>query len=131
MNKRLNLNKLINNQIKYFTIIIFIITFILFYISNTNIIPLNIIVFIGSIFIFHIYPNIYGVVRKNNKNLIPHLLLYDIIVHYIPLIYILYMNLNETTITNYQLCVIIIILYILILNKEIYNIYFNPEQYFN
>jgi hypothetical protein len=129
MNKDLNINKFINNQFKYLTNIIFIISFLLLNI-NQNILPLNISIAILSIIIYSIYPNVYAVVRKNNDKLIPYLLIYDIIGHWLPLIYILSMNYNETTQTNYQLCFIIIILYILIFNKEIYGLYFNPQQYF-
>ena len=127
----MNIYKFINNQYKYLTNIIFIITFILLHPKlNQNILPLNISVAILSIFIYSIYPNVYAVVRKNNKKLIPWLLVYDIVGHWIPLIYILAMNYNHTTQTNYSLCIIIIILYIFIFNKEIYGLYFNPGQYF-
>jgi hypothetical protein len=131
MNKRLNFNKLINNQHKYLTNITFVITFILIHpIFNQNILPLNVSVALISMFIYNIYPNIYSIVRKNNKKLIPYLLIYDIVGHWLPLIYILSMNLNETTQTNYQLCIIIVILYIYFFNKEISELYFNPDQYF-
>jgi hypothetical protein len=130
MSKHLNINKFINNQYKFFTNIIFVITLILIQ-YNQDILPLNIIIFIGSIIIYNIYPNLYYIVNKNNKKLTFYLLIYDIIGHWIPLFYVLNTHLNGTTKTNYILCFIIMILYVLIYNKDIYNIYFNPNQYFD
>ena len=57
--------KLIYNQMKSFSFIIFVITFILLFSkSNINILPLNILVFFGSVFLYHIYPNYYKIINQ-------------------------------------------------------------------
>lgn len=132
MLQNLNLYKFINKQLKSFSIITFTVTFILIYKKSPyNIIPLNIIVLLGSIILFHCYPNYYKIIKEKNKELTPLLIIFDIILHYMPLIYIINYKLYDKTETNYKLCLIILILYFILLNSEIFDIYFNYNQYFN
>ena len=75
-------------QSKSFSFIVMVITFALILLkSGSNIIPLNIIVLIGSIFLFHYYPGYYQVVNAKAPKLTPLLVVYDLILHYLPLIY--------------------------------------------
>jgi hypothetical protein len=118
----------IYSQSKSFSVIVFIITFLLLFInSKVNIIPLNILIFFGSILLFHYYPNYYEIVNTRAPKLAPLLLLCDIIVHYIPLV-VVYKVYNTTTI-NYPLCIAIILTYLLIFHSQLYNIYFNYERF--
>ena len=131
MLKNLNYSKFINKQLKSFSFITFIITFYLIYKkSEYNIIPLNIIVLLGSIILFHHYPNYYKIVKEKKKSLLLLLFLLDMILHYIPLIYIINYKLYDNTKTNYNLCLIIIILYFILFYSDIFDIYFNYNQYF-
>lgn len=118
----------IYSQSKSFSVIVFIITFLLFFInSKINIIPLNILTFIGSLYLFHYNPGYYTIVNTRDPKLAPLLLLCDIIVHYIPLV-VVYKVYNTTTI-NYPLCIAIILTYLLIFHSQLYNIYFNYERF--
>jgi hypothetical protein len=124
--------KFIQNQIKSFSFIVLIITFALIFInSRSNIIPLNILVFLGSIVLFHYYPNYYDIVRIKAPNLTPLLAASDFIFHYIPLIYILIYKVYNKTEINYPLCITIVILYLMIFHADIRNIYFDYNQYFS
>jgi hypothetical protein len=117
-------------QSKSFSFIVFVITFTLIFIkSGSNIIPLNIIVLIGSIFIFHYYPGYYKVVNAKAPKLTPILAVFDFILHYTPLIYIILYKVYTKTNTNYTLCFTILALYILLFHSEIHNIYFNYNKY--
>ena len=122
----------IQNQIKSFSFIVFIITFTLIFLhSQSNIIHLNILVFLGSIVLFHYYPNYYDIVKIKAPKLTPLLATFDFILHYIPLIYILiYKEYNKTDI-NYPLCITILVSYLLLFHSEIRKIYFNVNQYFS
>ena len=125
-------SRIISKQIKSFSFIIFVITFgLLFFNSSFNIIPLNIITFIGSIFLFHYYPNYYNIVRSREPTLTPLLASIDFILHYIPLIYIIMFKIFNKTEINYTLCFTILASYILLFHSEIPDIYFNYNQYFN
>jgi hypothetical protein len=124
-------SRFISKQIKSFSFIIFVITFgLLFFNSRSNIIPLNILTFIGSIFLFHYYPNYYDIVRSREPTLTPLLALVDFILHYIPLVVIIMLNVFDKTEINYTLCVIILASYIILFHAEITDIYFNYNQYF-
>ena len=117
-------------QTKSLSFIVFVITFALILLkSGSNIIPLNIIVLIGSIFLYHYYPGYYQVVNAKAPKLTPLLVVYDIILHYSPLIYIILYKVYNNTEINYTLCFIIPVLYILLFHSEIHNIYFNYNQY--
>ena len=117
-------------QSKSFSFIVLVITFSLIFIkSGSNIIPLNIIVLIGSIFLFHYYPGYYQVVNAKAPKLTPLLVVYDLILHYSPLIYIIVYKVYTKTKTNYTLCFMILALYILLFHSEIHNIYLNYNQY--
>jgi hypothetical protein len=95
----------ISNQIKTFSNIVFVITFVLIYYNNEyNILPLNIFILFGSIFLFHIYPNYYKIVESLDKRVIPFLILADFVIHYLPIIYIITKNIQNITKTNYLLC---------------------------
>jgi hypothetical protein len=124
--------KFIRNQIKSFSLIVLIITFALIFInSRSNIIPLNIIVFLGSIVLFHYYPNYYGIVNIKAPKLTPLLATFDFILHYIPLIYIIVYKVYNKTEINYPLCIIILVLYLMIFHADIRKIYFDSNQYFS
>lgn len=124
--------KFIQNQIKSFSFIVFIITFALIFLnSRSNIIPLNILVFLGSIALFHYYPNYYDIVRIKAPNLTPLLVAFDFILHYIPLIYIIIYKVYNKTEINYLLCITILGLYLILFHSEIRKIYFDVNQYFS
>jgi hypothetical protein len=117
-------------QSKSFSFIVLVITFALIFIkSSSNIIPLNIIVFVGSIFLFHYYPGYYHVVNAKSPKLTPLLVVFDFILHYSPLIYIIIYKVYNRTEINYTLCFAILTLYILLFHSEIHNIYFNYDRY--
>jgi hypothetical protein len=131
MFKNITYNRLFINQLKYFSNIVFFITFLLIVTnSRSNILPLNILVFCGSIILFHVYPNYYEIVNQRNNKMTPFLISYDLIIHYLPLIYILSKNIHNISKTNLELCVIIVLSYLVLFHKDIYNIYFQPNQYF-
>jgi predicted phage terminase large subunit-like protein len=70
MLKKIRISKLIQNQIKSFSFIVFVTTFgLLFYNSRSNIIPLNILTLFGSILLFHYYPNYYDIVKSGREDL--------------------------------------------------------------
>ena len=126
-----NNQQFIANQLKYLSIIVFVITFWLISTDNrVNILPLNILVFCGSIILFHVYPNYYEILNNRDNSLTHFLGIYDFIIHYVPLIYVLSNHINNTTKTDYKLCSIIIVSYLVIFHKDIYSIYFQPENYF-
>ena len=117
-------------QSKSISFIVLVITFVLIFInSGSNIIPLNIIILIGSIFLFHYYPGYYQVVNAKAPKLTPLLVVYDLILHYLPLIYIIVYKVYTKTDINYTLCFTILALYILLFHSEIHNIYFNYNKY--
>jgi len=120
--------KLINKQIKSFSFIIFIITFILLFSkSSINILPLNILVFIGSIFLYHIYPNYYKIIKQKYPKYKILLLISDIVIHYIPLL--VGYNMSKSTTISYHVCIIILFTYVIIFNSHLCNVYFNFEKY--
>jgi hypothetical protein len=117
-------------QSKSISFIVLVITFSLIFLkSGSNIIPLNIIILIGSIFLFHYYPGYYKVVNAKAPKHTPLLVVYDIILHYSPLIYIILYKVYTKTNTNYTLCFTILALYILLFQSEIHNIYFDYNKY--
>jgi hypothetical protein len=117
-------------QSKSVSFIVFVITFALIFLkSGSNIIPLNIIVFLGSIFLFHYYPGYYKVVNAKAPELTPLLVVYDLILHYSPLIYIIVYKVYNRTEINYTLCFAILTLYILLFHSELHNIYFNHKRF--
>ena len=129
---KINVSKLIQHQLKSFSFIVFVITFgLLFFNSNSNIIPLNILTLFGSILLFHYYPNYYDIVKSREPKLTPFLASIDFILHYLPLIYIYMCKVFLKTEINYPLCIGIIMSYILLFHSEISDIYFNYNQYFN
>ena len=118
----------IYNQSKSLSFIVFIITFMLFVLnSKINIIPLNILTYLGSLYLFHYNPGYYTIVKTRDPTLTPLLLLYDIIVHYLPLA-VVYKVYNTTAI-NYSLSIAILLTYLLIFHSQLYNIYFNYERF--
>jgi len=117
-------------QSKSISFIVLVITFSLIFLkSGSNIIPLNIIVLFGSIFLFHYYPGYYKVVNAKAPELTPLLVVYDLILHYSPLIYIILYKVYNKTDINYTLCFAIPALYILLFHSEIHNIYFDYNRY--
>jgi hypothetical protein len=117
-------------QSKSLSFIVLVITFALILLkSGSNIIPLNIIVLLGSIFLFHYYPGYYQVVNAKAPKLIPIFVVYDFILHYSHLIYIIIYKVYNNTEINYTLCFAIPALYILLFHSEIHNIYFNYNKY--
>jgi hypothetical protein len=129
---KINVSKLIQNQIKSFSFIVFVITFgLLYYNSSYNIIPLNILTFIGSLYLFHYKPGYYDIVNSRDPKLTPFLASVDFILHYIPLIVIIMLKVFNKTESNYTLCFTILVSYILLFHAEISDIYFNYNQYFS
>ena len=129
---KINVSKLIQNQIKSFSFIVFVITFALIFLNSSyNIIPLNIITFIGSLYLFHYKPGYYDIVNSRDPKLTPFLALVDFILHYIPLIVIIMLKVFNKTESNYTLCFTILASYILLFHAEISDIYFNYNQYFS
>ena len=123
--------KFISKQIKSFSFIVFVITFgLLFYNSSYNIIPLNILTFIGSLYLFHYKPGYYDIVNSRDPKLTPFLASIDFILHYLPLIYIYMFKVFNKTEINYSFCLIIILTYLLLFHSEIRGIYFNINEYF-
>jgi len=132
MLKKINVSKLIQNQIKSFSFIIFVITFgLIFANSSSNIIPLNILTLFGSILLFHYYPNYYDIVNSRDPKVTPFLALIDFILHYLPLLYIYMFKVFNKTEINYPLCLTIILSYLLLFHSEIRRIYFDFNQYFS
>ena len=120
----------IYNQSKSFSFIVFIVTFLLlFFNSKINIIPLNILTYLGSLYLFHYNPGYYTIVKTRDPKLTPLLLLYDIIVHYLPLV-VVYKVYNTTTI-SYPLCIVILLTYLLIFHSQLYSIYFDYARFFS
>ena len=118
-------------QLKSFSIIIFIITIgLIITKSKYNIIPLNIITLVGSIILFHFYPNYYKIVKSKDPRLIPLLAVFDFIVHYTPLIYIIAYKVFNKTKINYTLCAIIFILYFVLFHSDIQKTYLDYNDYF-
>jgi len=129
---QINVSKFIQNQIKSFSFVVFVTTFAMIFVnSKTNIIPLNILTFLGSILLFHYYPNYYDIVNSRDPKLTPLLASIDFIVHYLPLIYIYMFKVFNKTEINYPLCLIIILSYLLLFHSEITGIYFNTNDYFS
>ena len=121
--------KFLFNQSKSFSFIVFIVSSVLIIIdANINIIPLNIITYIGSIILFHAKPGYYSIVKDNNPKLALSIFLYDVIVHYIPLIFVFIVY--KTTTTNYPLCFAILLLYLIFFHKDLQHIYFDYERFF-
>ena len=132
MLKKINVSKLIQNQIKSFSFVVFVTTFALIFLnSSSNIIPLNILTFFGSILLFHYYPNYYDIVQSREPKLTPLLASIDFILHYLPLIYIYMFKVFNKTEINYPLCFAIPMSYILLFHSDILDIYFNYNQYFS
>lgn len=116
-------------QSKSFSFVVLVITFALIFLNfGSNIIPLNIIVLLGSIFMFHYYPGYYHVVNAKAPKLTPLLVIFDFILHYYPLIYIIVYKVYNRTEINYTLCFAILTLYLLLFHSEIHNIYFNYNR---
>lgn len=131
MLKKINVSKIIQNQIKSFSFVVFVTTFALIFLnSRSNIIPLNLLTFFGSVILFHYYPNYYNIVNSREPKLTPFLASIDFILHYLPLIYIYMFNVFNKTEINYSLCLIIILTYLLLFHSEIRGIYFNINEYF-
>lgn len=131
MFQNINLPKLIQNQIKSFSFVVFVTTFALIFLnSRSNIIPLNILTFFGSVLLFHYYPNYYNIVNSREPKLTPFLASIDFILHYLPLIYIYMFKVFNKSEINYPLCLIIVLSYLLLFHSNIRGIYFNINEYF-
>jgi hypothetical protein len=131
INNNINYKFLLVNQLSYLTNIIFVITLYLIFTNNSsNILPLNIIVLIGIIVLFHIYPNYYKLVYYKNRKFIPLVIIKDFITHYLPIIIILISGNYYSTKTNYKLCFFIIFSYLIIFRNDIDDIYFKPRKFF-
>jgi hypothetical protein len=119
---------LIYNQGKSFSFIIFIITFILLFVkSSINLLPLNILVFICSIFLYHIYPNYYKIIKEKYPKYKTSLFISDIVIHYIPLL--VGYNMSKSTNISYHISFIILLTYLIIFNSQFCDIYFYFERY--
>ena len=127
----INKSLFLSVQFKFLSNIVFVITVVLILInSRYNILPLNIIILVGSIFLFHIYPNYYKVVNEHDKRITPYLMVADFIIHYMPVIYILSRNIQNRTRPHYQLCLFIVVVYLIVFHRDIFSLYFDPEIYF-
>ena len=125
------ISKVLQQQIKSFSFIVFVITFALIFLnSSSNIIPLNILTFLGSILLFHYYPNYYDIVNSREPKLTPLLASIDFILHYLPLIYIYMFKVVNKTEINYRLCLAIIVSYVFLFHSDIIGIYYNINEYF-
>lgn len=129
---KINVSKLIQNHIKSFSFIVFVITFgLVFTNSSSNIIPLNILTFIGSLYLFHYKPGYYDIVNSREPKLTPFLASIDFILHYLPLIYIYLFKVYNKTEINYPLCITIIVSYVILFHSDIIRIYYDIDQYFS
>jgi len=127
----INKNLFLSVQFKFLSNIVFVITVVLILInSRYNILPLNIIILVGSIFLFHVYPNYYKLVNEHDKSITPYLIVGDFIIHYMPVIYILSRNIQNTTKSNYHLCLFIVAVYLIVFYGDIFSLYFDPGIYF-
>ena len=125
-------SRFIYKQLKSFSFIVFVTTFALIFLnSSSNILPLNILTFFGSILLFHYYPNYYHIVKSRDPKLTPFLASIDFILHYLPLIYIYLFKVFNKTEINYTLCITIILSYVILFHSDILDIYFNYNQYFS
>jgi hypothetical protein len=132
MFQRYPYTRFIQKQLKSFSFIVFLITFALLFLnSRSNIIPLNILVFFGSILLFHYYPNYYDIVKMKAPKLTPLLAGFDFIFHYLPLVYIMMYKVYDKTEINYPLCITILVSYILLFHSDIEDIYLHYNQYFS
>ncbi len=119
---------LIHDQMKSFSFIVFMITFILLLIkSSINILPLNILVFVGSIIINHLFPNYYKIIKDKYPKYLKLLILSDIIIHYIPLL--VGYNMSKSTTISYHISFMILMGYLIIFNSKLCDIYFNFERH--
>ena len=131
MLQNVDISTFMYRQLKSFSLIIFIITFFLIITKNKyNIIPLNIITLVGSIILFHFYPNYYKIVKSKDPRLTPLLAVFDFIIHYTPLIYIIAYKVFNKTKINYTLCAIIFILYFVLFHSDIQKTYLDYNDYF-
>jgi hypothetical protein len=127
----INKSLFLSVQFKFLSNIVFVITVVLILInSRYNILPLNIIILVGSIFLFHIYPNYYKVVNEHDKSITPYLMVADFIIHYMPVIYILSRNIQNRTRPHYRLCLFIVVVYLIVFHRDIFSLYFDPGIYF-
>jgi hypothetical protein len=119
---------LIYDQVKSFSFIVFMITFILLFTkSSINILPLNILVFFGSIIINHFYPNHYKIIKDKYPKYTKSMILCDIIFHYIPLL--VGYNMSKSTTISYYISFMILIGYLIIFNSKLCDIYINFERH--
>ena len=127
----INKSLFLSVQFKFLSNIVFVITVVLILInSRYNILPLNIIILVGSIFLFHVYPNYYKVVNEHDKRITPYLMVADFIIHYMPVIYILSRNIQNRTRPYYRLCLFIVVVYLIVFYRDIFSLYFDPGRYF-
>lgn len=89
-------------------------------IKNTFIIALFTLV--GSIFLFHIYPNYYKK-YKNEKSITKYLFVIDIIFHYLP-VFLIPINFD-----NMDYFYILTTIYIILFNFTIFKVYYDPYNF--
>jgi hypothetical protein len=118
----MKIEKFLKYQIYYFSFIVCILSFIF----KAKIKPLIILTFIGGFIIFNIYPGYYklfnGIVSKNK------LILYDAIVHWLPFLLLLFYYKSEPT--NWNLVIIISIIYLFYAHNKLKQIYLDPVGYY-
>ena len=118
----MKIEKFLKYQIYYFSFIVFILSFVF----QAKIKPLIWLTFIGGFIVFHIYPGYY----KLFNNIVPKykLILYDMIIHWLPLILLLFYYKSEQI--NWNLVFIIVIVYLLYALPYINKIYFDPINFY-
>jgi hypothetical protein len=77
--------------------------------------------------LFHEKPGYYTIVKDKNPKLSLSIFLYDVTVHYIPLIYVFIVY--KTSTTHYPLCFAILLLYLIFFHKDLQHIYFDYERF--
>jgi hypothetical protein len=115
--------KLIKYQPFYFTNLVFVATLLL----GGQIKPLNLLVFVGSIILVHIYPKVFTDLSK----VIPCnlLMLYDMFIHWFPMYYAFVIHKNDKIRWDYVF--LLIIIYIIYAYKYIDDVYFNIKKTFS
>jgi hypothetical protein len=129
----MNYELLLKSQIYYLTNIVFILT-ILF---KSRVMPLNMIVLLGSIYFLHIKINFSKKMRKNTSiydrfhKKIPRILLitHDLIFHWGPFLYTL-KKIKDNQI-DWYIVFMVLVVYPIFTMKHLNNIYFDTEIYYS
>jgi hypothetical protein len=110
----------------FFTIISLIFHILSYFNFIGSTLPLAILILIGSIILYWIFPGYYFMYWDKGLLFISLLLITDILLHYVP-VYILYKNNNNNY--AYKEIFILILLYLIIMNSKIFVIYKDPLKW--